>query len=220
MTDMNDYVDYKKEFLNRIRAGLEANSISTEDNFFEDVSELLMDRGLYDDIEPKQYRNTNKGIFIHGYSWNDVEKILSGVIVKFSNNEEIVTISQSEIEKLGKQCSKFISNIDNEKFFDSLAVTDPGRELVETMRIYKNQAIKYRVIVLTDYLMSDRVKRNQIKIDNIFDKKTTIEICDLERIKNIDQTDDDASENFIVDLSEFTDNEGIKTLLKIHIYDN
>jgi hypothetical protein len=212
MTDISDYSDYKKEFLNRLRAGLEANSISTEDNFFEDVSELLMDRGIYDDIEPKQYRNTNKGIFIHGYSWNDVEKILSGVIVKFSNNDEIVTISQSEIEKLGKQCSRFISNLDNENFFDSLAVTDPGRELAEIMRIYKNQAIKYRIIVLTDYLMSDRVKRNQIKINNIFDKKTTIEICDLERIKNIDQTDDDASENFTVDFSEFTEDGGIKTL--------
>ena len=208
----DDYREYKKELLNRLRAGVEANSTFTEDNFFEEVSQLLMDKGLYDDIEPKQYRNTNKGIFIHGYSWNEVEKILSGVIVKFSNNEEILTISQSEIEKLGKQCSKFIESIDNEKFVGNMAVTDPGRDLADTMLHFKELAVKYRVIIFTDYLMSDRVKRDKIKIDDIFGKRTNIEICDLERIRDIDEADDDVSENFTVNFSEFTQLRGIKAL--------
>ncbi len=212
MSTLDDLKDFKRDFINRCRAGLEATSTYTEENFFNEVAQILMDRGIYDDIEPKDYKNPTKGIFIHGYSWNDVEKILSGIIVKFSNDEDICTISQSEIEKLGKQCSKFIANIDNAKFIDNMAVTDPGRELAETMMLYKNDAIKFRIIILTDYLMSDRVKRNKIKIENIFDKKTNIEICDLERIKNIELTDDDASEDFTVDLAEFTEIGGIKTL--------
>lgn len=208
----NDYKDYKKDLLNRLRAGIEANSMFTEDNFFEEISQLLMDRGLYDDIEPKQYRNSNEDIFIHGFSWNQVEKILSGVIVKFSNDKEIKTISQSEIQKLGKQCSKFISNIDNETFINNMAVTEPGRELAEIMRLYKDQAIKFRVIILTDYLMSSRVKRDKIKIDNIFGKDTNIEIYDLDRIKNIEENIEDTSEAITIDLSEFSDMGGIKAL--------
>ena len=38
----DNYIEYKKELLNRLRAGVEANSTFTEDNFFEEVSQLLI----------------------------------------------------------------------------------------------------------------------------------------------------------------------------------
>jgi hypothetical protein len=205
--------DYKEKLSSQSMAGAEANALSTEESFIEYVTDLLMNREIYDDIDTGLiYRNTSKGMFIHGYSYNETEKVLSGLVVKFSNTNDLETMNQSELEKLGKQCAKFISNIDNEKFLNSLEDTDPGKSLAETLSQYKEKSVKFRVIVLTNYLMSDRVKRNKIKIDNIFNKKTSIEVCDLERIMNIETTDDDTSENFTVDLSEFTDEAGLKTL--------
>ena len=205
--------EYKEKLTNQSMAGAEANALSTEDAFVKYATELLMNREIYDDIDiGLMYRNTNKAMFIHGYSYNETEKVLSGLVVRFSDTNDLETMSQTEFEKLGKQCAKFISNIDNEKFLDSLEDTDPGKGLAETLSQYKEKSIKFRVIVLTNYLMSDRVKRNKIKIDNIFGKKTSIEICDLERIMNIESTDDDTSENFTVDLSEFTSENGLKTL--------
>lgn len=206
--------EYKKKIISSIAAGIEANdNLYSVDIFIEDVSELLTQREIYDDIDTTlQYVHSNKGMNIQGYNWNETEKILSGIVIKFSNSNELETINQSDIEKLGKQCAKFISSIDNKKFIESLAPTDPGKGLAETLQQYKEKAVKFRVIVITNYLMSDRVKRNKIKIDNIFNKKTSIEVCDLERIMNIEKTDDDTSENFTVDLSEFTDEAGLKTL--------
>lgn len=211
--DKTELQELKEQLTNQSMAGAEANAISTEDAFIEYASELLMNREIYDDIDTElMYRNTSKGMFIHGYSYNETEKVLSGIVVKFSNTNDLETIRQSEIEKLGKQCAKFISNIDNKNFIESLEDTDPGKILAEVLDEYKEKAVKFRVIVLTNYLLSDRVKRNKIKIDNIFDKKTSIEICDLERIMNIESTADDASEDFTVDLSEFTNENGLKTL--------
>ena len=63
-------------------------------NFFEEISKILTDRGIYDDIEQHVYINTQKGINIDGYCWNDIEKVLSGIIVKYSDDVELVTISQ------------------------------------------------------------------------------------------------------------------------------
>lgn len=207
-----DIKEYKIELLNRVRAGSEATASFTKDNFFEEISKILMDRGIYDDIEQHVYINTQKGINIDGYCWNDIEKVLSGIIVKYSDDVELVTISQSEIEKLGKQCSKFISNITNKKFLDSLAVTDPGRGLADTLLNYKEPAIKFRVIVITDHLLSDRVKLNKIKIDNIFDKETKIDIYDLEQIKSLDSNENDTAEPTDIDLCEYTGGNGLKAL--------
>ena len=59
-----------------------------------------------------------------------------------------------------------IENIQNESFIDSLAATSSGRELVESMSSYLEDANKYRVIIITDSVMSSRVKLNKLKICN------------------------------------------------------
>ena len=104
--------EYKEKLTNQSMAGAEANALSTEDAFVQYATELLMNREIYDDIDiGLMYRNTNKAMVIHGYSYNETEKVLSGLVVRFSDTNDLETMSQTEFEKLGKQCAKFISNI-------------------------------------------------------------------------------------------------------------
>ena len=92
--------------------------------FFDHVTDMLCEAERYDNFEHKSYRNSRRGFKIDGYNWNPTEKILSAVIIKFNGIFE--TISETGIEKLGKQASKFISNITNEVFIESMAYSDPG----------------------------------------------------------------------------------------------
>ena len=78
--DKTELQELKEQLTNQSMAGAEANAISTEDAFIEYASELLMNREIYDDIDTElMYRNTSKGMFIHGYSYNETEKVLSGI---------------------------------------------------------------------------------------------------------------------------------------------
>ncbi len=207
----SDLVACKKDLLDDLELASLAEEYSafTEENFVNKVTELLSDAGRYDDIEIKHYRHDRRGIKLDGYNWNPLERILSIFVIKFSNSEELVTINQSQIEKLGKQASKFIENIHSESFLDSLAATDTAREIIEAISSYLEETLKFRVVVITDHLMSDRVKLNKLKIDDIDDKESFFEIWDLERICSL-RSSDSEDESFTIDFKEICG--GIKAL--------
>ena len=156
--EQNHLQDFLTELLNSLQIDAEVASPFQESNFFDYASELLSDAGIYDNIEQNDFRDINRGMKIDGFNWNPLERTLSGIIVNFSGESSLGSISKSDIEKLGRKTAKFISNIQNESFKDSLAATSKGRELIESRSIYIEELNKYRVIILTDLVMSNRVK--------------------------------------------------------------
>ena len=201
--------DFLTELLNSLKIDAEVASPFQEHNFIEYAAELLSGAGIYDNIEQNNFKDINRGIKIDGFNWNPLERILSGIIVNFSGEPTPGSISKTEIEKLGRRASKFIENITNETFQDSLAATSSGRELIDSMSIHLEDVNKYRVIILTDLVMSSRVKLNKLKIDNINGKEAFFEIWDLERIRNL-ATAGSESEPFSVDFKSLCG--GLKAL--------
>tara|TARA_B100000780_G_C21126501_1_gene457266 strand:- start:104 stop:2248 length:2145 start_codon:yes stop_codon:yes gene_type:complete len=201
--------DFLTELLNSLQIGAEIGSPFQEHNFIDYAAELLSGAGIYDNIEPKDFKDINRGIKIDGFNWNPLERILSGIIVNFSGEPTPGSISKTEIEKLGKRTAKFIENISSEAFKDTLAPTSYGRDLIDSMSIYLEDVNKYRVIILTDLVMSDRVKLNKLQIDNINGKEAFFEIWDLERIRNL-ATAGSESEPFSVDFKSLCG--GLKAL--------
>ena len=191
ISSKKDLIECKKDLLDDLElASLsEEYSAFTEENFINIITELLSDAGIYEDIEIKQYRHDRRGIKLDGYNWNPLEKILSIFVIKFSNIDELVTINQSQIEKLGKQASKFIESMHNQTFLDSLAATDTAREIIEAISPYLEETLKFRVVIVTDHLMSERVKLNKLKINDINKKESFFEIWDLQRICNLRSSD-------------------------------
>ena len=221
--DKLELQEYKKDLLNLVHISAEVSGDFAESKFFDDMSELLCEAGVYDDIQKDSYINSRKGIRIDGWNWNKTERILSAVITKFSNDEDLFTINKGEIEKLGKQASRFISSINDPKFKDSLDSSDPALELAEEMSSYlsdlgidgeegfRPEAHKFRVIVLTDYLLSERVNLLKLKIENIHDKEAFFEIWDLKRIRNLTLSGTE-SEPCDVDFSELCSEGGLPAL--------
>ena len=221
--DKLELQEYKKDLLNLVRISADVSGDFSESKFFDDMSELLCEAGVYDDIQKDSYINSRKGIRIDGWNWNKTERILSAVITKFSNDEDLFTINKGEIEKLGKQASRFISSINDPKFKDSLDSSDPALELAEEMSSYlsdlgidgeegfRPEAHKFRVIVLTDYLLSERVNLLKLKIENIHGKEAFFEIWDLKRIRNLTLSGTE-SEPCDVDFSELCSEGGLPAL--------
>lgn len=208
-TESSQLQDFLTELLNSLKIDAEISSSFQEHNFIEYASELLSDAGIYDNIESNHFKDVNRGIRIDGFNWNPLERILSGIIVNFSGDPTLGSISKTDIEKLGKRTSKFIKNINNKDFQDSLAATSPARDLIDSMSNYLNDVNKYRVIIITDLVMSTRVKLNKLKIDDINGKEAFFEIWDLERIYNL-ATAGSESEPFSVDFKSLCG--GLKTL--------
>jgi len=194
---MDDLLEYKNEIFSNASIDSDANEIFPEESFFEYVSELLGSEGRMDNIEYSPYRNTTKGIRIDGYSWNPLEKTMCGIVVNFTNEEDVIdTLTTSKINSFGKRVTRFFEKINDDSFVDSLEVTDPGRMAASELSLYLDEAIKFRVVIFTDQVISTRVKK--IEIGDVLGKETSIEVWDLERLRDLDRSGKD-HEEFTVD---------------------
>ena len=195
---MDDLREYKKELFSAISVDADTNEIFPEESYFSYVSDILADAGILDNVEYCPFRNTRKGMRIDGYSWNALEKTLYCIIVNFTNAPDVIeTLTNTEIKDIGKRVARFIEQTDNDKFLESLEVTDPGRVAASEIRIHLLEALKFRVVVFTDQMLSVRVKK--LSIDSILSRPTAIEIWDLERLRSL-ETSDSEYEEFTVDL--------------------
>ena len=197
---MDELLEYKNTVFNTISIDSDNNEVFPGESYFEYVSDLLSNAGILDNVEYCPYRNTRKGLRIDGYSWNALEKTICGIVVNFTNDPELIeTLTNSEIGDIAKRVTRFFEHVAEESFIDSLEVTDPGRIAASDIGLYLEDALKFRVVLFTDQVLSTRVKK--LSIDSILGKDTSIEIWDLERLKALDETDGEYEE-FTVNFEE------------------
>jgi hypothetical protein len=195
---MDDLLEYKNELYNISNIDADKHEIFPEESFFEHVSDMLSEAGILDDVQYCPYRNRIKGMRLDGYSWNALEKTICGIIVNFTNEpDHIDTLTNIHIKDISKKVTKFFQGSVDKNFIDNLEVTDPGRMAADEISHYLDDAIKIRVVIFTDQQLSTRVKK--LSIDKILEKDTSIEIWDIERLKELSQSGSD-SEEFTVDI--------------------
>ncbi|MCE0557313.1 AIPR family protein [Motilimonas sp. E26] len=182
---MEPLLQFKNELINGVKLSAEKNLCFDEEKFFELISESISEAGILDNIEYHPYRNSNKYMKIDGYSWNPLEKTLSGIITDFEDSEDIQTITKTDLIKLGKNVSRFLEKIDDVSFLDALEEST-DKVIADSMSFYLPNVLKFRVVVLSTRKLSDRVKK--VAIEPIREKSTSIEIWDLERLKTLSES--------------------------------
>ncbi len=192
---MDQLLQFKNELINGIKLSAEKDLCFEEVKFFELLSESISEAGILDNIEYQPYRNSSKHMKIDGYSWNPLERTLSGIIMDYEDSEEVLTITKTDLIKLGKNVSRFIDKIDDVNFVDSLEEST-DRVIANSMGLYLPNVLKFRVVVLSTRKLSDRVKK--VVLEEIRDKPTSIEIWDLERLKVLFESGTE-NEPFVID---------------------
>jgi len=194
---MDELLEYKKAIYNTISIDSDTNETFPEESYFTYVSDLLSNAGILDNVEYTPFNQTKKGIRIDGYSWNALERTICGIVVNFTNEPEVVeSLNNTQIGDIGKKVTRFFQSVGSNAF-NTLEVTDPGRIAATEIEHYLQDALKFRVVVFTDRVLSARVKK--VAIENILGKNTSIEIWDLERLKGLEQSDSEYEE-FTVDV--------------------
>lgn len=182
---MEELLQFKNELIHGVQLLAEKDFCFEEEKFFELISEYISEAGILDNIEYHSYRNSNKYMKIDGYSWNPLEKTLSGIITDYENSEDIQIITKTDLVKLARNVSRFLEKIDDKIFLDSLEEST-DRVIANSMSFYLPSVYKFRVVVLSTRKLSDRVKK--VSIEPVREKPTSIEIWDLDRLKTLSES--------------------------------
>ena len=205
---MDDLLEYKNSLLGAVAADSDEREVFPEESFFEYVSELLANAGILDDVEYFPFRNSRKGIRIDGLSWNALEKTLCTIVVDLGNEPEVVeTLPRSELDSISKRVVRFIESATNDPFLNALEVTDPGRIAALDVRDRLKVALKVRVVIFSDRVLSKRVR--SLSLENVLGCEGSLEVWDLERLMGLERSGAEYEE-FTVDFSKHC--EGIRAL--------
>ena len=207
-----ELLDFKTELYDIIERDSFDNSTFPEESFFNWASYILCETGFIDEAHYSPYRNGSKGLRIDGYSWCELDRTFCGIIVELSDEQyELSSVTNTEAEKIGKRVQRYLAeassrNFRNSLFRENTDISSNGRVTAELIADIEEEIIKYKIIVITDHVKSTREK--EIAIDpiadrsSLTDKQTSIEIWDLKRLMDLEQTTSE-TEDFNVKLLDF-----------------
>jgi hypothetical protein len=168
-----------------------------EESFFTVVTEKLSEAGILDNVEYCLYKNTQKGIRLDGYCWNELERTLCGIVTHLSSGpEELDVLTNSELTKICNRPQRFFEDSSQSRIQANMDPSSPGFMATEFLQGIGDQILKYRIVLITDFLLSSRIKN--IKIGSINNINTSIEVWDLERLHSL-AISSSQSEPFSVD---------------------
>ena len=176
-----DLKEYKSELHQDIAIYSDVDGLFPVEGFLNKVAEDLIDAGTLDNFEPFSFRDSRRGLQVDGYCWNELEKTLTVLVARLSEdpeNEESLT--QGDIDTLAKRASKFLTASVKDDFSERLDVSSEGRAVAEFVISKLDDLVKFRVIIASDCLLSSRVKR--LKLDDILTKPAVLEVWDLESL--------------------------------------
>lgn len=204
-----ELLEFKKELHFDIDIGSLQDNVFSEESFFELIREQLEDAGIVDNIQQCFFRDTIKGQRIDGYGWNPLENTFCAIVTLLSDNDdELDHLNRTDALALANRVRRFLEAASDTRFKDKVDPSTDAFECASFLTSLESKILKFRVIIITDYVLSDRVK--SITLDPVMNTRTSVELWDLSRLRDLAFSDTD-TEPFTID-GDFLGDKGLPVM--------
>lgn len=194
--------EFYQDLRQNILASADSNLDFIESEFIMFVAGELIESGEISGFVEAYYRAA-KGIGVDGYWFSEDGTTLDLFISDFDNRLELESLVQTQIEPIFKRLMSFYLKTINSALFESLEESSPGYGLSSEIFDRKGNITKVNLYILSDRVMSDRVK--SFENDSINDTLFTYHIWDVSRLKRL-QESKSGREEITIDFTEFLNN--------------
>lgn len=175
--------EFHQDFLQSILTDAECRGLRTPQAFFENVCEELISSGdLTNNYTFAEYIKT--GMEVYGYDYDDERQILSILVYQFFQEEEIETLTKTNITTKFNRLKMFFKKA-ADGLYKSMEETSEAYSMAYNILTYynNNNISKVRLIILTDGKITRSLE--DIPSENILGIKTEFRIIDIEYIYKI-----------------------------------
>jgi len=100
--------DFHEQLIQGVYSSAESTGTMREEAFLNEVSTYLIDDAdLTEKVQFADYRNTNIGLEVHGYDYDEERGIFTLIVHEFSQSDKIINIGRSTLESKFKRLKKF-----------------------------------------------------------------------------------------------------------------
>ena len=153
-------MDYRKEFLESIKATAANEEDGTVASFVREAGDSLLDAGVIPDYESCFYTTIgkrNRKMRIDGYAFDDLDLTMTLIVAEYNGSDECGTLTLTDAKQCFERLMFFLEEATNGGLINEMEISTPTYDLVDLLRAYSGRVRMYRFILLTDNVASDRI---------------------------------------------------------------
>ncbi len=153
--------EFRKELLETVRARAEADADFQLSAFVGTAVETLVDAGEIADFEPAHYRGIGarkRVLWVDGYSLDDADGSTRLVVADWRGDDEPPTLTQTEAKTVLGRVRAFIEEARTGRVHSEVDLAHEISGLARNVYDQRLETARYRVYLVTDAVLSDRVK--------------------------------------------------------------
>lgn len=194
-----DTEEYFADFHQEILARSESDSNFSESVCLEVMAERLIEAGEIDNLDDSFFKK--RGMRVDGYAFVPEESLLNLFVIDYRTGDEVETLTQKDAEKILGRLETFFNKAGEKSFHQEMEESSPGFGLAYEIYRRKADFSKVRFYLLTNAVLSERVKH--IESRNIEGFSCSFHIWDISRFHRLDESGK-GREDIVVDFRELT----------------
>lgn len=204
---MLDLGEFRLGLLNDVETRAELDREFALPSFVGEASQRLAEAEAVENLEALHFRGTgrrNRNLGVDGFDLDDADGSITLAIAKFSGSSaETPAINQTEAKKLLGALESFLEEAVSGEFLNDREPSARDYALAVDLRNRGRSPSRYRLLLLTDHLLSDRVKEfPSSDLDGI---PVDYQIWDIRRFYEVEQSAR-GREELTIDLREWLPN--------------
>lgn len=201
-----DMKDFRKDFLEDVKSTAATIGEGSSSAFVNITTEYLIEAEVLPDFTPSFYVGTgknNRKFRVDGYVLDEFDYTMNLIIADYSGNEDDRVLTRSEAILIFERLLYFVEEANGNKLYKEIEISTPCADLVELLRTNKSRIRKYRLLLITDGLMSDRI--DTLPSKNIDDNSVEYQIWDIKRLFTVCFSDM-GKQNIEIDFKAYSTN--------------
>lgn len=179
--------EYRKDFLENIKISANEDMTNVDLAFTESVVNTLIDAEELDDFNYGYFNAAGihgKKMTMDGFYYDEYDKSLIILYSDYSNSDVTQNLINTDIEKDYNNMRNLIEACEDGYILSNgYEESSAGYELATLIKLKKEEIIKYRFYIITDKILSKRVKN--LKQEKINNKIAELNIWDMNRLYNL-----------------------------------
>ena len=204
-----ELTEFRDDLLQSVDLKAEEYSVPANEAFVFEVGERLSDAEEFQDFLPCFHTGTgarNKSLKVDGYEYDEIDNSVRLLISDFSEKEGLETIIKTKVESIFGQLKAFVEFSAEGRLSEELTGHHEQAEvkaLADLLRDTKSTIGRYRLYLITDQLMSDRIKDLPEEVINGI--PTEFHVWDINRLFSVTRSSL-GIEELEIDFTEFVSN--------------
>lgn len=156
-----DVVEFKKDFMESVRATAANIQDGTTASFVAEVAQVLLDREVISDYELCFFTGTgqrNRRLRVDGYSFDEVDESLNLFVVDFDGGDDPETLTMTHARQSFDRLAYFVDEALTRGLANSIEISAPVYDLIDLLKANMQRIRRFRFILMTDRAASDRIE--------------------------------------------------------------